>query len=792
MIASSQLATTTHVEQTLTTETIPSSMTTINTTLRDVGTVLHVMPTASSMGPVRPLPDETPVKSLSRLHDIGNFVWATTTPVNTPTSGAPFQGFYPFNTLMNESYVMSVLQFFRYFRADIEVHFRMQSNQFYSGKLMYTAVPASSAAQVPTFSNGGYIARSWVKPKIVSAQTADTLILTLPWLMPTRFESVATLTNSTVFPWYVACDVVHPLRITSSSATDNVTITMQARFVNAVATFPVPLGYNIPTISSTGKKSVFKVERQASSPVIDDNPFSDAGHSWHRPSPVARTAMPTRRSRDPVSDNSASMALATAGSVIHAIANVAVPLAAAVSAAAPLAGMIGCFFDKPNQMSPITRTLEQPEISFTSADIPDSAVALSLYKNSYMGVGSQVPDSQGWTWLKLAMTPAIVQNFMLTNTTRLDPMGVLNGSSPLGFCLACHKFWRSSIRVRIEFSCSTFTTASVVFCLLPWDVTIQSGTGPFVPTIDNTLCQTVVVKGDTVVEFTIPYVAPTDMLPYGVYQDPNTSDAPPFFGTSALCIASYGPILTNDPSADAVIDVLIWSAAGPDAQFSLACSPNSNMSSISKGVKPQSDIQDAFSKTFPPFVANCTYLTDNHTVTSEISDTIMDNLKRYQEYTYNSTTLFTASYSPAANSLGAWIKSLFLFHRGGISYRVFDDSDNCSGVYLNVGDTHSAYGQPGFWKGTNGSELHFSIPWYGTQPYYNQFTLPGYLSPASPLVPSTAPRACFTAVRDDYQMGFLIPPSLLFSNLPTLTFGDPRPTISAPKALSLLSSFEFA
>jgi len=314
-------------------------------------------------------------------------------------------------------------------------------------------------------------------------------------------------------------------------------------------------------------------------------------------------------------------------------------------------------------------------------------------------------------------------------------------------------------------------------------------TTPWAPVLDNTISQTVVVKGDTVVEFTIPYIAATDMLPYAQYSG-ITSDAPPFFGTSALCISIIGPILTNDPSIDPVIDFAIWTAAGPDAQFSLQCAPPTNYNQpIPPSVVLQCDIQEAFNHSFPPFVANCTYLTDNHTVTSEISDTIMDTLKRYEEYTYATDTLYSPFYQPTALTLGSWVKTLFLFHRGGVSYRVIDSTDTGYGIYMNVGDTFAARGQPGFWRGINGSELHFTIPWYGTIPYYN-IGSPPVQYPASPLTPSTLPRASFTAVRDDYQMGFLIPPALGFNYKAVSTTVRP-PVISSKAALSLGKSFEF-
>jgi hypothetical protein len=166
--------------QQLTDDVKPVSMGTINSVLDDTGTVLVTEAVPSIVKQVYPLPDQTPLKMFERLYDIGSFSWSTANPALTP---APLLTVQPFRQVISNTFIEPVLNWFQYFRADIELHFRIQTTQFYQGALMITAAPTVMNTVNP-YCTVNPVARSWLGPKYISAQTQDTLVLHLPWLLP--------------------------------------------------------------------------------------------------------------------------------------------------------------------------------------------------------------------------------------------------------------------------------------------------------------------------------------------------------------------------------------------------------------------------------------------------------------------------------------------------------------------------------------------------------------------------------------------------------------------------------
>jgi len=200
-------------------------------------------------------------------------------------------------------------------------------------------------------------------------------------------------------------------------------------------------------------------------------------------------------------------------------------------------------------------------------------------------------------------------------------------------------------------------------------------------------------------------------------------------------------------------------------------------------------------------------MTDNHLVTSETSQTLVDCMKRYQDASVGSVGIngLPPIYSPTQFSLGWNLRNMFLFHRGGVSYKLFASGASpitppLTATYYNpdprtVGPSLFA-GQPGLQSSTNPSyEFNISLPWYDTQPYRA-------LGPAGlPLANVTVPlptgfsynNVPYTCVRDDYQMGFLIPPPWAVNGGPPAPKQKPKHRQPPPQPISnqpILSDFE--
>jgi len=266
-----------------------------------------------------------------------------------------------------------------------------------------------------------------------------------------------------------------------------------------------------------------------------------------------------------------------------------------------------------------------------------------------------------------------------------------------------------------------------------------------------------------------------------------------------LAFSVYGVITSSDASTDAVIDLVCWSAAAPDAQFMQPM-----RSSVYTTIPPtilarkQADICEAFTKTFPPYVDGCEYLTDSGFVASELSRSPMDVLKRYQSYALGTpvNTPLPGVYSPDSATLGYQIRSAFAFLRGGVNYKVFPtlqlqtdliDQANVSEVtwsvstswpyYTPAGNYFKANGLPYLRVGQSDTEVDISVPYTNHYPFI--FTMPQIDPSGVPAVAYSNPRInptsvtagpppvanfltnmdVFTCVRDDFMMGWLLAPT---------------------------------
>jgi len=348
-------------------------------------------------------------------------------------------------------------------------------------------------------------------------------------------------------------------------------------------------------------------------------------------------------------------------------------------------------------------------------------------------------------------------------------------STPTNFVISMHTYYRTSVRIRLSFYCSAFLSARFIVLFIP-----AGAHGTPVYDIDNNLCRLIDVRGDTTVDFTIPFTSPYDFLPC----------ISPTFGT--MVVKLYDPIASVDTTSDPVIDLVVWSAAGPDCQF-----VNPTFSHVNDFLWPgdaekQSDIHEDFQKEFPSFLDGCTYLVDNHYCVSETTEYVVDVLKRYATCSGGPGTAMPLDYAPSGNSVQTILLSAFKFRRGGVMYKVLtyetpvaattvpSITQTTSGAYavqLGYGAgggvaTFAAYGNAQFIQCDQRDVLDFSIPWNWVLPFSSQ----GSYTPQSgdPLFssvffPSDDNRATYattnkqssfiyTAVRDDYQIGMLQPP----------------------------------
>jgi hypothetical protein len=208
------------------------------------------------------------------------------------------------------------------------------------------------------------------------------------------------------------------------------------------------------------------------------------------------------------------------------------------------------------------------------------------------------------------------------------------------------------------------------------------------------------------------------------------------------------------------------------------------------GATYQCDVAQEFSQTFPPICPPAAFYTDNHAASSEVSNLVTDVMKRYQAAVINTSTIGDLTYlvcpldySPKPGSVGYILDKCFMYQRGGVSYKAeylpWSTVSTTESLPFNVVASYTnlyppqigAVGNPEIHNVPRDHAFDFSLPWYYNLPYIPTTTSTGvtsslFVGPSASTIISNV--SMYTAVRDDYEVGFLLAPN------PNI-FPDPLP-----------------
>jgi hypothetical protein len=726
-------------EQSLSSDVVPTSQQTINTTLDDTGTRLIAQVSQSVVQNVYPLPDQTPKQALERLVQMDSFSWATT---DSPSTMGPWKTYNPAGILLTKGINDCVCSYFYGIRCDLEVHFRVNSNQFYAGSLMITSLPDLATVYECLATQ---IARSWQKPKIISAQTQDTIVMQFPWMRAERFLPISSLLGETpeIVLWTVFVDVLTQLRA-AFTAPDSLSVQVTGRLVNVQLVWPI----------TDSESKYFRPQSKQVTPRVTPPARPRSRVHFNR-----GAADPVQQASSAISTTSNSVA-STISSVIDAVAT---PVEDVLGAIQPLASLFSTFlsFDKPELQNTLQRFVQLPSADFTQSDQKTWSLPLTLNKNSYLSTeGSKVPDGGAWTWSRVAMTPALVGVSTFSNSSSPFIYTMVTKATPLAFACSNHLMYRSSVRVMLQFFAPTFVSGRILVLYNPSSITP-------VASVDNNITRIIDVKGDTTVQFTLPWINPTDFL--DVDEGGALTNGPGYIQLSV-----YNDIVTSDSSTDPNIDVAVWMSAAPDCQFSYPVYQGL-YNDAPRRFRPQCDIQQSFTRTFPPFVENCTMYTDQHYCTSEVSDLLTDQLKRFQ-LSYVPTAVGQTQpvgyqYTPSESTIGWAINNAFVFRRGGVLYRFLRKDKVASPVIQTAyfeGPTAEfvpGSGEAYIQSGNVDATFSIALPWVEEVPYTSQTDYSVRMAVYAFTTTDTDPDfpTVFCAVRDDFELGWLVAPNLTLS-----------------------------
>lgn len=566
-----------------------------------------------------PFPDQTPKEILCRSYLLSQFNWvpgATTFNLKFP------QALFALDTIMN------YLSVFEYFRAGVKISVRVNSTPYHQGSLVTGVIPCRDITNLSSYLLAN------LRPVVLSASVQDSCTVEVPYLNPLSWLDIATCADYAICTFTMR--TLNSLLTTSTGIPASVPVSVFAAFVN-----PETAGFIEP--SSFKKKREAYLDKKKKFSKFDDKmkaqstKYSDRRIKYEIPS-VANAPDTQKEGEDKAKNGTTVKGVQKIVGGASEIIKMLPVIGAIWTPIAKFISTFGSVLDVPYNPAVTTAVdLGNAVNDVSHVQGVFSGQQLSLYPGVQTSKESFNMESSYMLISEMAQIPALyLQNtFALEADTffmAVTPLSPGSFLSPdyLAFVAAEFRFWRGSIKYLLHFVNSAFYSARfrISYC------TTVPGSG------DGDLPQMIVdVKGDTWVEFTVPYLHPLVWRPTG---DAFAISDPRIYVTMLTSIAG-----SSAPSAP-VIYCNVWRAGGEDIQFNMvrnsyyvyAGSEEKNKKSIAwrekkrvklleEPMKAQSTITTRFSKSFAPILAGGKYSAEFRTCNAELPIRVSDMMKRW-------------------------------------------------------------------------------------------------------------------------------------------------------------------
>jgi hypothetical protein len=747
-----------------------------------VETALYVTPTMM-FGDVGSIAEQETGGYSDRAHGVGEFEDANllermvALPVVNWTVGdatIPIASINVVDLLKNYARNSAILSLYQFYRTDVEVTIKLNTNQFYAGALMLTLIPSVKTT-------GEFLAeRAVMDPTVISASSAESVVKTWNWSWPYPWRGLwgQDVDGSAQFHELIlAIDSIFPLTVAQEGMPSVLSIQIWARFKNMRLMYPFEIPSSLDRRRARPYGHVFREGRKLL--AQDGEKETEAQSGVPRPKTAVPRSRPVQHpSQDPGS-SLGSLATELVDTVTSVPAQIVDGAVGAISGIIDtgLGSLLGAFLDKPDQVDePGCMIIEQSKDLF-ACDIPDSNVCVSLNKARYVDPSvDRMPLTKNWTLLEYAKIPGLLLLTTFSAATTVVSFSPIqqftnaNGlRTPLDYACMCSLLQRGSIRMMLQFFTSSFVSARFSVQLMRNDTDLPG----FDDDYSYGLSKVVNVKGDTVDYITLPWLDPAWW---------SAADQ------RAIQISLISDIATTDTTTTPKIYMAVWVAAGDDFQFQFPVVPTAtrwpgvNITDI----EAQASIGKMFQAEFPPIVDNVVYDTDEGFSSGETIGYMTDVAKRYSPFNqvtgntglnpllfnanildshpnYAATTDYALSVGIRSTFFGA-MRECFLFRSGGYRYRRYPVQ--VGSVVYTVNDAQgnplpeTIYCQP--FDGTS----RITVPQVSTRPYvmFDDWSqAPGGMPQAclslNGNVVSTATNVYYLAARDDVQFGYPILPT---------------------------------
>jgi len=479
--------------------------------------------------------------------------------------------------------IAKALSAFLLMRASVRIRVTMDSTPYHYGLLQTSYIPN----HVGTNHAQDIYEQSGNRPIIMSASQSNTCEFDIPYMNPQSFIRIAGAVSSLAVVWVSA---LTPLGQGSPDVSTAVTVTVYAGFKDLETA---------QYICQSGKE--------------------------FRPRYIRREAI--EKSVDHVESGIAG-AIETVKGIIEKI-----PVIGSIMEAIP------SILDKPTSVESLTKVVPDFSKDLACGAGLSYATLLALTPDAAVSNTSPITgeDSPVKTIEEIARTPMLKWIAVFTSvanvfSTYVHPKDNISHQDYLHWMSRWWRYWRGSIRYALQFSCAITTVAKFQITLLY---------SPVLPTgLGDAISQVIDVRGDTIIEFDVPYCHPYFWMGTNVE---GTTEQP----NCTLRVEVLGSI--QGQVTTPTIYMAVWRAGGPDIQFAQLVDRQTDeaiearkkrenkgkgkavlrtSSIIVSDAEVQYDPVKAFKAKEMPFLAGMFYTHESRICQAETATTVNDCIKR--------------------------------------------------------------------------------------------------------------------------------------------------------------------
>lgn len=535
---------------------------------------------------LNPWPNPEVEKLLEREYRVATISWTDASPAGTLLAEIRFP-----EALFAQTILHQRLQYFKYYRTGVKVRVEVLSPATQGGCISVTPAPFHYSGLSPVrYKMPGQRAQTTGYAQI-SASGGGSYEFVLPWKAPQPFAHMAYCgVNPSPGPGErgitgtVYIYVVAPLEMPGASVSPaRISVFASVQDLSLAGLSPLtgmPLPVMVGTVGGSGDTKplvLFGSSKQSADSHAQSKKEKGGG---------------TKHEAEARSEKGVISSLAKAGAgVLGTIAEI--PGLEPLAMGAGVLGMVSkgaemLGLDQPASMQAIQPTFPQGRTAHTHGLSPAAQIAET--PGAAAGSIEQIfpTTEKNPSFLEIAMRPGILQVFTFDTTAAVDsqlsawpvhPMlfpTFTSGAStcadphPLAVVTGAFRFWRGGLRYRINFYAPALTTARVRIVFLPDSNAPPASIESFGGDVVSKLVE---IRGDTVVEFTIPFLYERLYSQVASVADQTTSTlmlGPGTVGstyiTGYIAIYLVAPVATYDSSAS-FITAQVWIAADSDYQL---------------------------------------------------------------------------------------------------------------------------------------------------------------------------------------------------------------------------------